>query len=312
MGGAYGLLPPPSETAISMWEDVTPVIGRMPDWSPWNSPAEYKHQLDLIGRNLTASEKIAESFTGFWQGILLAGIVLAASRADPRPRRPALALAAALVLYPTGYYFVHTETRFYFLVALLLLIIAAYAVHLIAAALKLGPVRRGIVMLIVCASFAHDPAWRVFYPGSPPDYSMLYARGDRKWPARPVLDKPTQDFADQLVGIMPPRSRVAANADWTPTLYASFNLDLRFYGISLDSTADAEILRQLREFDIQYWWVWSGRGRRSFPFTKNWPEITAAKVPNLRIYRVMPQETKAPADLPTTAPASAPTTREAR
>src|SRR5690606_27393726 len=116
-------------------------------------------QRKLFARNVDQLTAIAPEYSWFIYPLLLAGLLLAGSAADPQPRRPLWILLSALLLYPVGYLFLHVLDRFLHPVPILLLLIGGFTV---AAATRTafwaGWGRGWILMAAIAATFMYDPA----------------------------------------------------------------------------------------------------------------------------------------------------------
>ncbi|NQU09932.1 hypothetical protein HQ590_04010, partial [bacterium] len=211
----HGLLVPPDPYAVSGWDDVTGSPHQ--PWNPLGERPNRLFQYKLWEKNVAQLRSIGESATWLFYPILLAGVFLAASRADPAPHRPFWAVFAALVIYPLGYLFLHYEERFLYPVVMLLLVIATFAVdRAVKSQFWRGWGHGWLPMLIVGISFVYHPVVLL----------------DQRW----GVGRSIQTLADKLPGVIPPGAAVASDGHWSDGLYLSFHLGLRYYGHPKEGT----------------------------------------------------------------------------
>jgi hypothetical protein len=284
----HGLVAPPNDTGTSAWDDAT--VLTYPEWNPRGTPEEREHFRKHRQRNWEHIKKISLGFTDLLWAIVILGAMLAASGAEPSSRRPGMIVLIALVIYPAGYYLLHVEQRFMSFVCLALLMIGGFIVASCARAFGVDPVRRFAVMALLCASFLYNPNWK------PETEPLRMALG--RWSIARLWNNTAEIIrqAELLAGVVPPRSRIASAGDWGRSLYLAFLLDLRYHGEVKPRGSNAEIEAQLKEHEIEYFWVWGDPNR--FAFLRTREPLPFNQIPNLRIYPLDPAPTSAPGVTP--------------
>ncbi|HEV7300212.1 MAG TPA: hypothetical protein VGN72_12655 [Tepidisphaeraceae bacterium] len=272
-----GFLPPPNETAVSVWDDITYHVDLVPRWSPFESAENRQWMQRNVSRNFDALMKQIEWMTPWCYPILLLGGLLVLSRADLRPRRPGFILATAFLLYPCGYLVLHIERRFLAPVGLLMLLMVAYLIGRAAArGLLSGWWRRGIAAAVVGATFIGNP-WD----------SLEKSRG---------TGRSTVELADRLRDTLPTGATVASDGRWGETLYLSYLRGWHYYGEPKPSQPDTAILDDLDRLNVDYLLVW--RKRHNWPAKYGWTELPMSPAVPFKVFRP-PVATK-PTSIPAT------------
>lgn len=256
-----GFLSPPDLAALSAWDD--PTFMSLPGWDPLGSPRERAHMRSLVLRNLADLRAILRRFSALAAVVLAAALLLAGSRVDPPPRRPALILVLATLVYPSAYIALHMRDRYLCVLCVLLLVLGAFAVDALGGWLEDGHRWRArLAAAALCASFLWTPV-----------QVLRSSRGDgRQWA---VL---AGSFAS-----VPAGARVASNGRWRQSLYLSFHRGWRYFGEPAPDSAPATLPGELQRHAIEYFVVWGDP--RTLPFLAAWPEV--ARGPGgPRVYRV--------------------------
>lgn len=230
-----GLVPPPDEHAISLWDDVTDQVHRMPDWDPLATAADRAYLWGKVQGNFWKTLEVMERQTAWLYALLVVVLLTAGTRADLRPRWPGFILAAALVLYPVGYFVLHVEERFLVILPLLVLMGAAYAIARAGArGLMNGWWRRDIAVAVVGLTFLWHP---------------LEMLGKQRNSAEGLMRQ-----AEALREVLPAGAKVASAGNWAASLYLSYFLDLRYHG---ETRGDrGRLLAQAAEQEVEYLLIW--------------------------------------------------------
>jgi hypothetical protein len=280
------LIPPPNPTGTSGWDDAT--LLDYTHWKPWATAADRAYWENKRTHNEDEILKLLQKFTWLLWPIVIGGVWVAASRLDPRPRRPGAVFVTLLLIYPIGYWLLHVYERFFSLTCIGLLVLGVYAVCRLVSPLNRwlrGPVRM-IAVAVVAWSFLSTPNWR--YGRDP------WATALDRWSIAGRWDTETEHRhrAEVLAGRMPPRARLASVGDWSVPLYVGYLLDLRYYGQA--AGGEATLREQLAKYDIEYLWVGGRAIPPTSPVIKDKPEITAGRVPGIRIYDLRATPTTQP------------------
>ena len=77
---------------------------------------------------------------------------------------------------------------------------------------------------------------------------------------------------------------VASDTSWTETNYLAYILDLRYYNEAKDNWTEEELIKNLKQYEIDYYFQWDVE--TSDIENENLREITNKKFKNLRIYKI--------------------------
>lgn len=260
-----GYLPPSDPHAISAWDDVTPHIDLLPEWDPLATPEDREYLRKQIHRNYDQTIVLLHRHTEWvWPILLIAGLI-ALSRADLRPRRPGLVLAAAILIFPLGYFILHVERRFLTLMVLLLLVAGIYVIARASRkGLFSGWWRRSIAAALLGATFISHPLKSL-------EGSVDSGRNVAEW-------------AQQIDGIIPAGATVASEQNWGVMLYLAFHQDWRYHGIPKRRQPRSEIISEVEALGVEYFVYWDRK--RDWPARPGWTEIPNDTSVPIRIYRI--------------------------
>jgi hypothetical protein len=234
----YYFIPPPNDTAISVWEDPYLRIKKI-SWTPFKSFDAFQHWIKFGIRNIEPTIKIVSGFSLaavlLCVGYVLLGIV--------RPRaffadRPFSFTLVSAVLYAGGYCLILVDERYIWIVCLLLMLMGGYLLAKLAGHAYLQN-RRNLfmtVLFVFCLSFYVSPAVKLF--------STIHT-------GREVFK-----VSRSLEDVLPPGARVASNGDFYTTLFICYNLRLRYFGTS-ESYEPGRIAAALEKYDIDYFIAWA-------------------------------------------------------
>ena len=254
----HGLIEPPNPNAVSSWEDPTDIL--MPQWSPFDSKENFRHQIRLVRHNTSKTIGMLEGYSPLAVPGLLAAMIVTFRRRTAPMHRAALLLIAAVFMYPVGYLFLHVEPRFLSLMALLILILGIFAIYRLCPTPSPG---RCILITIFAVSFIVAPIrylWR--------------ERGS---------DLDALQNAAALADVIPAGSRVAAIGEYYDTEYLAFHDRLKFLGLLRRPATAPEMLSELKTHRVDYLFVW---GDNAAPVSEDATDLARGKVKNLRVYRV--------------------------
>jgi len=258
-----GYLPPPNPTAISAWEDITYYVDRTPGWS-LRDPEHRPFLRQKIERNYQALLEDLQRHTTWLYPLLAAALLLPLSRADLRPTRPGLVLAAAILIYPCGYLLLHIEGRFLTPLVLLLLLAGLYViVRASARGLLSGWWRRCLAAALLGCTFISHPM-----------ESLKQSRNSGVTLAQ---------WADSLRGVLPAGATIASDTQWGNSLYLASYLDWRYYGEPAPRQSHRDIQEDLERLGVEYFLLW--HRRFNWPARAGWEEIAAEIDKPFRIYR---------------------------
>lgn len=233
----YYFIPPPNDTAISVWEDPYVRIKKI-SWSPFKSLPAFKHWITFGLRNTAPTIMIVAGFSVV-AFLLCCGYVL---RGIVRPRiffeeRIFFFTFVSAALYAGGYCFILVDERYIWIVCLLLMLMGG---HLLTRLLQCpffqnGRQKTAAALVVFCLSFYVAPVVNLL--------SNLNAGREEYEATRSVQ------------GIIPRDARIASNGDFYTSLFFCYHLGLKYYGTS-ESYEAAKILPAMDDYGIDYFLEW--------------------------------------------------------
>ncbi len=273
------LIPPPSASAISYWDD--PTVVKMHPWRPWQSRALLQHQLKLIGTNMWAMVCQITTLIPFavatllcFVGLLITGFMRKPSGPEPAPSRLLATVTAPLLLtlavFAGGYMPMFVEIRYLWLAVVLLILMTVLVLQSFAMAYRF---RQGVWSFLA--------VWMVLTCALPPLNELV---------AKSHQGKDYFAMARKLSDGYGVSGNLASNERWDMSLFAAFHMGARYFGRVPEELADDEdrLVAALQEHGIDFYLVWGREDRiAKGPFTKNpLPEITGGQTKGLRVYAI--------------------------
>jgi hypothetical protein len=234
----YFFIPPPNDTAISVWEDPYVRIKKI-SWTPFKSLGAFKHWIKYGIRNIEPSVRMIAGFSvfsfllcvGYFVWRLLKPCNLFADRLF------SFAFLSA-VLYAGGYCFILIDERYIWVVCLLAMLTGGY---LLTKLLKKSYFQNSTttiaVLVVFCLSFYVSPVINLFS-------TMNAGRSE-------------YEVSRSLDGVIPLGTRIASNGDFYTTLFLCYHLKLQYYGTS-ESYEPELILQAMNTYDLDYFIEWDG------------------------------------------------------
>ena len=263
---ATGFFAPFEPGDTSAWTDPT----RLPiqPWSVFESSDFAWYQLVMTLERLRA---IAFDFLPdfFLPALPLALVALALAWRDAADTgRRCRAALSALTIYAVGYALIYVEARHLWTLPYVL---CALVVWLFAWAMARRPHWAWGAAFALCATcFVWRPAPALWVAAQGQDAGLRICRG---------LYRTAQIMRERL-GV---EGNLASNAEWHYSLYLTYFLGGRYYGVAPADASPDDIARALTTHRIDYYLVWPDEQGR-FPNTVWGVEITGGD-PQLRIYR---------------------------
>ena len=262
-----GFLEPSNETAVSAWED--PCYLKMPPYNPLESWSNFVHQLKVVWGNIRKT-------AGFFMDFSVLSVVIAIAYVLFWLRGFNIAKMPREVLYPTvtimlfvgAYSIVLVEARYIWVLFILLMLMGGYVLGRLFGNNFFTKTRRSALLVIFFLTFA-VPAAQVLR-----DYAN---RG-----------KSVYGLGRALSAGIEPDCKIASNANWPGSLYQSYYLGCKYYGVEKKNITKAELKRDLEKYGIDYYFVWGG-APIDYRFLTNYREITGGRIPGLKIYGLKKQ-----------------------
>ncbi len=266
--GVYwqGFLEPPNATALSIWEDPSYLE------SPPREKLEggfFKNQLKvtagLIGQTAkifmgfsVLSVVIFTAYVVWWIKKLGKGVLVAIPREVLFP-------TLTVALFAGAYSLIWVQERYLWVLCLLMMLMGGYVLARLFEYQFFTKVKivKIVLLFIFFASF-------VF--GGVRTLRSYAGRGG--W---------VHDLAQILKQRISPQDRIASNTNWAGTLFLSYHLNCRYYGMPKQNMTVAELKKDLEKYHVNYYFVWGG-GPEDVRWLSGCPEITGGRMPGLRIY----------------------------
>lgn len=261
-----GLIAPPNSTAISIWED--PSYMNIQNWSITRSTYNIKYQIMLILKNIYKMLLIYEtSFSIFFVPIIIASIYILHKYKKNIVYSYNIAIMIMMfILYFFGYTIILVSARYLWVNYLF-----------------------GILLCGIITSFMSDRydnkqvSYRIFC-------IMLFA-SFTIMPIRYIVQNWNKDIdlhnmRNIIRNVCNVDGNIASNTEWHKTLYLSYYLGEAYYGKTKFMTNDKELLRELENNNIRYYFQWKEDGNGNGNILKIGKEITHDKIKGLKIYHV--------------------------
>lgn len=264
-----GLMAPANSSAISVMEDPTYI--EVDSWSLFQSRENLFHFTQHVIKNIVNIMRILHGFSVF--SILI--IIMSLSLVIFYFRRGELGIEfifplVTLFLYSAGYTpFIINENNIRYLWVdniLLLLISGQVLTILFKQNILKSDTGKNIVVFLLFLSFITPPIL---------DVIRKPTRGEKNFKLYNSIT-----LKNALQG------NIASNDRWGDVLQIVFYLNLlnnntRYFGMPKKDQGDKELLRELTDYNIDYYFVWG-----ESDFLPDYNEITAGEIPGLKIFYV--------------------------
>jgi hypothetical protein len=271
--GVYwqGFLEPPNETAISVWEDPSYLLKPLPREKAgrWDFVKEQaKITTGLIG-------EIGKVFVGFSVLSIAIGIAYVLfwlrrfNKAIIRGTPPEVLYPTIMIaIYAGGYSLVVVRARYLWVLCMVLMLMGGYVLNKLFENKFFTKTKRAVLLVIFFLSFAA------------PAFKELDAYANR--------GKGIYSLSEVLKSRIGQGQKIASNTNWPGTLYLSYYLGGKYYGVPKGNISGAELNSELEKYSIEYFFVWGGAGG-DFGFLSNYEEISGGRIPGLQIYGLKKQ-----------------------
>lgn len=235
----YGLIPPPNDTAISIWEDPYVRIEKIA-WTPFKSLPDFIHWLKFIKKNILPTLKMfcLFSLVGFFLCIGYATFLII----QPKRLLNEHILVPAfftIILYAGGYCGILIDERYIWCVLILMIIMAGKILSILYPLRVLSSVGKKLFLLIFFLSNSMLPIYKLYITKN--------------------TGKEIAMLSNELRKSIPLRSTIASNGDFYTSLFIAFHLNLKYFGTTEGYHHIMEIKSALEKDGIQYFIVWNGK-----------------------------------------------------
>lgn len=256
-----GLLDPPNNTAISVWEDIS--YTKVSNWSVFDSIGSLIHQIKIALNNIGSIITKITQFSVFSLIILSAAVVYLVKQGKRMVEDNLLyLLLTAAVLY-SGYLMFLVEPRYIWLSYILIFVCGAKLLDIYSKKFQISKQLRTVLVVIFAASFAIYPVQK------------LYSRRE--------TGKEIYDLSNRL-SYLNIEGRIASSGYWGKTLHLSFYNNWRYYGEKGQLTLK-ELETQFENKQINYYLVWKPFNEHE-KLDRMYQEITNGSIDELKVYKI--------------------------
>lgn len=256
-----GLIKPPTENAISIWDDQSYL--KMDHWSPFDSWKYFEYELKLIWSNIGYTFKIIESFMPIAVFILISMvIVIFRSKIEIKSKDILKYLLLTMLIYMGGYCLIIPEWRYLWFIFVLLIISSFYMVDSLYKSRILNLNIRNISLFLLIFLFVITPVIEAsVYYSSPNDESY--------------------NLSNTLKDDYGVHGNIASNSEWMDTLTVSYYLNGKYYGMPRETNSSTELQQELEDYNIDFYIVYNETADLNL---SDYHEITNGKIVGLKIY----------------------------
>jgi hypothetical protein len=256
-----GLLDPPNNTAICIWEDVSKVEYK--SWSMFDSTDSFLIEIRSVIRNFLWILKFLVDFSFLSIPVCLVSLIYLFKRRkvifDESIFYPILIV---IVLY-AGYSVMSVDPRFLWYGYIVIIIAGAKLLDLLFDRKNIKKIFKIVIIGIYITAFLISPINSI----------------------RNTIDVAKNDFQlSKNIKNMDVKGRIASIGDWQISYYICYFNEWKYYGIS--GKFDEQYLEnELKNKMIDYYFVWEGDGSK-LKFVEKYNEITEGTTPGLKIYKL--------------------------
>lgn len=266
-----GILLPPNENAVSVWED--PSYIHMESWSPFESLNSFNHQLGIIWGNILKTIYYFEIFSILSIFIIIVSILLIIKNPHDKSNRILEFSLFTIFLYSIGYCLILIEVRYIWLAYVILMLMGGYLVNILLKSKffsnldtkSITPFKIAI-LIIFTISFTIFPVTTLIQDTS--SSNSPYEVGKVLFGLSDSLDHYNVS------------GRIASDDKWHGSLYLSYYTDSKYYGKVNGSNGN--IQTELLDNNIDYYLVWNNPNDLQISLYK---DITGDKLGYLRVYK---------------------------
>lgn len=252
-----GLIKPPTENAISVWEE--PSITQLDDWSPFESWEYFEFQIKILEKNIFRSFAYIEKFSSLSIIIILVSLFLIFKTESKKARIDLIKLLMTIFIYIGGYSLIFVEQRYLWPVSSLLLLTGFYLVNYFYEHKNLR--FRNILLICLMFSFVVTPILEL----------TVYASSDH----------PIPELSATLKNEYHIQGNIASNNNWGETVCISYYLESKYFGLTKNNSNSSTLNEELVSNNIDYYFLWGADYNLNL---SSYKEITGNKIKNLKIY----------------------------
>lgn len=255
-----GLFKPPTKDATSIWDDLSYI--KMKQWSPFDSWSSFKYQLTILEGNILHTIQLIESFFPI-TGIIIITLILFIwrSKFQNASKNKLIYLLVTMFIYAIGYCFIFVIWRYLWFTFILIMITGFYLVDSMYKSKMMTATLKNILLIILILSFIIQPV----------HFGIISSSDDNE----------AYNLSNTLKNDYEINGNIASNFEWENTLYISYYLNSKYYGVTKKTNNSADLQKELDDNHIDYYLVWD---TKEIPKLSNYKEITKDKIKGLKIY----------------------------
>ena len=257
-----GFIPPPNQTAINAWEDISYV--KTSRWEIFSSSQSIFFYAKIIIDNIF----LAIHFL-FHSSILAIPILLLSLHFIYKKREhPKFAVISLLLItigiLSMGYAMVYIEYRYIWLNTLIITLLGFLLLKEYFNTTPIHQTNQYILIIALSLSLIIPPILNIISDSNTGKTTYLLS---------------------QKLHHLPIQGNIASNNLWAKTLYLSFYNNWRYFG-ETGLTKPANIENQLTKHKIKFFFLWKDGDSKNYLFLQKYPEISNNQFNDLKIYRM--------------------------
>jgi hypothetical protein len=254
-----GFTSPPDPIAVSVIDSLDRLVATS-SFGGESTPVSAR-ALAIVGRNLVRAVDIYQAGSLFSAAIILFAILSLTGLSRRKLFRNKIFLVlVTIALYTAGYLPLLVIKRYFYMNILLLFVLG---ISLLCRDDFSGRGRKQAAILCLCLSFMFMPI------------RDLYANAH--------VGRDIYRLSNVLGG-MGVGGRIASNGCLDDSLFVSYHLRAKYYGIARPGIGDSELQREVARYGINYYLCWADKPCHES--LSHYPEISDGRISQLRIYKV--------------------------
>jgi 4-amino-4-deoxy-L-arabinose transferase-like glycosyltransferase len=256
-----GFVEPPNETAICAAED--PSYLGTPPYNPFGSWANFRHQMKLFAGNMKEIGNIFMRFSFLSLPIVVAYVLFWLRKFSLKTISVELFCPILTIILMVGAFSnLLVRERYLWVVNLLLILMGGYVLARVFENSFFAKMRVAI-LIVFFLSFV--------VPAS----LALKERAN--------TGKEIYSLSRILKDDIKPGGNIASKSGWPVVLYLCYHLDCKFYGLAKKDVTEAELKEDLKEYKIDYYFVWGGAAG-DHNFLTDYVELTGGRFSIFRVF----------------------------
>lgn len=256
-----GLIKPPNDSATSTWEE--PSLVNLSDWSPFESGAYFKYQMETFSENLFKFTIFIEYYSILSLAIIILSLYFIIKQKTRKSFKTRLIyIMITIFIYSSGYLLIDIQDRYIWPVIILLMFCGFYLLDNMHNDKILSLKLRNVYLILLMISFILAPVM--------------------KFTLDPTTDVNSYFLSETLKNEYNIHGHIASNENWEPTNRIAFYLNSQYYGLPKNVNKSNELEKELLANNITYYFVWGDSSDVNLPVYK---EITNGKIQGLKIYQ---------------------------